>query len=126
MLALSGIQTRRGGTALWDSGYHPSDDLSSMSEPCETVGGPSSGVPCIFPFKFEGITYETCQEYFGQIVCATELDKDGNAINYGICGANCPQTFTTEYPTTTTKGKLSVSRCRWCLGSHHSELLLLD
>ena len=94
-----------------------------LAEPCETVGGPSSGVPCIFPFKFEGITYETCEEYFGQIVCATEIDGDGNAINYGICGPNCPQTFTTNpttilstmsptitaNPTTTapTKGKLS-------------------
>ena len=59
-------------------------------EPCQTVGGPSSGVPCQFPFKFGGISYETCVEYGGQPACATELDPYGNAIGYGFCGPNCP------------------------------------
>ena len=58
---------------------------------CRTIGGPSPGVPCLFPFKYADITYWSCAMYMGQLVCATEVDNDGNAINYGVCGTNCPQ-----------------------------------
>ena len=34
--------------------------LFSFSESCITVGGPASGLPCIFPFKFNGITHNNC------------------------------------------------------------------
>ena len=44
----------------------------------------------MFPFKFSGITYGACADYYGQLVCATELDNNGNAVNYGVCGPHCP------------------------------------
>ena len=45
---------------------------------------------CVFPFTFLGVTYDECQYYFGQPACATMVDEHGVAINYGVCGTNCP------------------------------------
>ena len=57
---------------------------------CITIGGPSTGVPCIFPFTFMGITFEKCAYYDGQPACATQVNELGIAIDYGYCGPNCP------------------------------------
>merc|ERR1712111_30942 len=43
--------------------------------PCVTVGGPSSGKNCIFPFKHQGRTYNECTTYgLGQKWCSVEVD----------------------------------------------------
>ena len=45
---------------------------------------------CVFPFTYLGVTYDECQYYFGQPACATQVDEDGVAMDYGYCGPNCP------------------------------------
>merc|ERR1712029_365525 len=63
--------------------------------PCVTVGGPSSGKNCIFPFKHQGRTYNECTTYgLGQKWCSVEVDskgvhKRGQGL-YGLCGSSCP------------------------------------
>ena len=52
------------------------------------------GVTCKFPFKFAyfGMTfgpYNACTDYLGTLYCATEVDSDHNALNYGACDPNC-------------------------------------
>ena len=52
------------------------------------------GVQCKFPFSFAylGMTfgpYDACADYFGTLYCATEVDNNGNALNYGVCDPNC-------------------------------------
>ena len=68
---------------------------------CLTIDGPpllgrvgQVGVTCKFPFKFAyfGMTfgpYDACTEYLGALYCATEVDSDHNALNYGACDPNC-------------------------------------
>ena len=52
------------------------------------------GVQCKFPFSFAylGMTfgpYDACADYFGTLYCATEVDSNGNALNFGVCDPNC-------------------------------------
>ena len=74
-------------------------------EQCVTT----SGVPCIFPFKYRGVEYTECTtvgSVGGTPWCATEVDEDGNLIRgaYGNCNEeSCEATTTvTTTPTTTT------------------------
>ena len=46
--------------------------------------------PCIFPFVFMGIVFDKCAYYEGQPACATQVDEDGTAVDYGFCGPCCP------------------------------------
>ena len=52
------------------------------------------GVQCKFPFTFAYLgmifgPYDECADYFGTLYCATEVDNNGNALNYGVCDPNC-------------------------------------
>ena len=52
------------------------------------------GVQCKFPFSFAylGMTfgpYDACANYFGTLYCATDVDNNGNALNFGVCDPNC-------------------------------------
>ena len=52
------------------------------------------GVTCKFPFKFAYFVmtfgpYDACTDYLGTLYCATEVDSDHNALNYGACDPNC-------------------------------------
>ena len=53
----------------------------------------ATGLPCVFPFKFMGMTFEQCQMFQGNYMCATEVNAEGNLIlgKQGICGENCPK-----------------------------------
>ena len=66
--------------------------------------GPQVGVPCKFPFSISalGVNYGPFHEctdigdlgtgfsqYSGTLLCATEIDNDGNAIQPGICDPAC-------------------------------------
>jgi len=62
---------------------------------CTTVGGPSSGMPCIFPFRHNGVTYTTCTtDTLGQPWCSTATNSDGQHQQgqgkYGLCPSTCP------------------------------------
>ena len=68
---------------------------------CLTIDGPpllgrvgQVGVRCKFPFTFAylGMTfgpYDACADYFGTLYCATEVDNNGNVLNYGVCDPDC-------------------------------------
>ena len=52
------------------------------------------GVRCKFPFTFafRGMTfgpYDACADLLGTLYCATEVDDNGNALNFGVCDPNC-------------------------------------
>ena len=59
-----------------------------------TSGGPSKGVPCVFPFTHFGKKYKECTLDSDGPWCSTKTDEEGVHIgqqgNWGICGPNCP------------------------------------
>ena len=60
---------------------------------CSTESGPTPGLPCIFPFKLDGVAYHTCKldEKDGSRWCSTKIDKNGQHLpgNWGNCGSDC-------------------------------------
>jgi len=46
----------------------------------------TSGSPCIFPFKYLGITHQSCQ---GTGWCAIRVDNSGNMVNWSKCDTSC-------------------------------------
>ena len=60
---------------------------------CITNGGPSPYVPCIFPFTFDGITYNQCALDTDGYWCSTKVDSSGEHIegHWGSCDENCPK-----------------------------------
>lgn len=68
------------------------------SKICYTVGGPSPGLPCVFPFRFNGNIYFGCPvdpDDRSKTWCSTKTDSKGNHISgqnaYGHCALNCPK-----------------------------------
>ena len=66
---------------------------------CNTVGGPESGKPCIFPFRFRDKTYNKCTTTGNdpgddKAWCSTKTDSSGEHIqgNWGNCALSviCP------------------------------------
>ena len=63
--------------------YHYS--IKEEKDECVTVGGPKSGVGCVFPFRFQNVTYTTCAAWNetawgpGQGPwCSTKVNKTGH------------------------------------------------
>ena len=63
---------------------------------CRTKSGPSPNQPCIFPFTWNGKTYNGCPidpEDSSQRWCSTKVDSNGKHIigqgNWGHCNSNC-------------------------------------
>ena len=65
---------------------------------CTTVSGSKPNASCIFPFKFNGITFDECTTEGtdeGDITpwCSTLVDDSGvhvgDAGNWGNCGPDC-------------------------------------
>eukprot|EP00096_Caligus_rogercresseyi_P013896 TRINITY_DN647_c0_g1_i14.p1 TRINITY_DN647_c0_g1~~TRINITY_DN647_c0_g1_i14.p1 ORF type:complete len:313 (+),score=3.49 TRINITY_DN647_c0_g1_i14:40-978(+) len=56
-----------------------------------SVCATTSGRMCVFPFKYNGVTYNACtNEDFGTTNwCATAVDGSLNYQSYGICGDSC-------------------------------------
>ena len=66
---------------------------------CVTVAGASKGKPCIFPFKFNGVTYSECTWNQAHLTehkawCSTLVDASGTHVGgqgkWGNCGPGCP------------------------------------
>ena len=63
-----------------------------------TVAGPSTGVKCIFPFRFGGVTHNACTKHGIEDTewepwCSTKVDKFGvfsGGGHWGDCGPECP------------------------------------
>jgi hypothetical protein len=68
------------------------DVTSSPVADCRTVGGNVVDKACVFPFRFNGVTYNGCTEDEDGRWCSTKTDERGNHVtgNWGICSSNCP------------------------------------
>ena len=63
---------------------------------CTTISGPSSNLPCIFPFKFGVRVYKTCTWVQAHLTgnkawCSTAVDKNGHHLQgkWGNCNSSC-------------------------------------
>merc|ERR1712110_1340619 len=73
----------------------------SLKSQCTTVAGPAAGKQCVFPFKFQGVTYSGCAEWEyggehqGQTWCSTMVTSSGEHMDgnnqWGICPDTCPK-----------------------------------
>ena len=56
---------------------------------CTVISGPDSGKPCIFPFEWNGETYDNCAHDpdDGYSWCATQSNMIGK--HWGICNPCC-------------------------------------
>ena len=73
----------------------------SLKSRCTTVSGPAAGKQCVFPFKFQGVTYSGCAEWEyggehqGQAWCSTMVSPSGEHMDgnnqWGICPDTCPK-----------------------------------
>ena len=63
------------------------------------MAGPSTGVKCIFPFRFGGVTHNACTKHGIEDTewepwCSTNVDEFGVHIegggHWGDCGPECP------------------------------------
>ena len=65
------------------------------------MSGPTPYKPCVFPFHYDGRTFNTCTFHDGiekKAWCATKVDDSGNVLygeydesdHWGNCGSNCP------------------------------------
>merc|ERR1712100_241017 len=56
------------------------------SQEIKTFGGNSNGVDCVFPFKFEELTYDSCirTEIRPQLWCSTTSNYDSHPM-WGYC-----------------------------------------
>ena len=81
--------------SLKDSFSEPTESSEKL---CATVGGAAPNLPCIFPFKFNGIEHFSCTwdmaEPDNKPWCSTLVDDFGyhieNQEKWGNCGPECP------------------------------------
>merc|ERR1711953_947076 len=68
---------------------------------------------CIFPFKADGTSYETCVDPFneGGVWCATAIQSDGEYSDYGWCVLDLPPVEHTRTETTTTTEATTEDVC---------------
>merc|ERR1712106_393931 len=96
----------------------PRTSTTLSGETCQTIGGAKVGLPCIFPFTNNGVTYSACTTAggFDKPWCSTATDILGNHKlgNWGDCNAACQRDVaTTGAPSTctTTSGSDSGQAC---------------
>jgi len=76
-------------------------NTNALRSHCVTVSGPSEGQSCVFPFTFQGVTYNGCADWVyggensGKTWCSTNTDQSGQhedgAGHWAICPQSCPQ-----------------------------------
>ena len=75
------------------------NDDSSKNPVCITESGGSPNEPCIFPFNYDGVIYNSCIWEDAQYTdykpwCSTKVDKAGHHVTrqskWGNCGLDCP------------------------------------
>ena len=71
--------------------------LGANQDECYTVSGPGANKPCIFPFRYNGVSYNTCTldaADENKPWCSTLVDDNNNHVpgggHYGDCGPKCP------------------------------------
>ena len=89
--------------------------LVNVSLACKTVSGPNPGRDCIFPFKWNGQTFNSCpvdSDDKSKWWCSTKVDSNGNHVpnqnEYGHCGSSCPAHIDTSQSPTQSKFYLDL------------------
>ena len=91
-------------------------DDSSKKPVCTTESGASPNLPCIFPFRFNGVTHTTCIWDMAHLTehkpwCSTLVDEVGHHVGgqskWGNCGPDCPIPPDTRNETTAVPGRTS-------------------
>jgi len=93
------------GWKYWQSGDLKTDSTMRVAPDeaagtiCITDSGPSAHEPCIFPFKFRGVTYTGCTWVASDLTdskpwCSTMVNETGHHIGgkgkWGNCAPGCP------------------------------------
>jgi len=82
---------------------------SKTCNDCYTISGPQTGKPCVFPFKYNGITYTTCTKAWTStklwptLWCSTSVTNGNYNGKWGNC--QCGGTPSTPTGCYTTSGK---------------------
>ena len=81
---------------------------------CTTESGASPNLPCVFPFRFNGVTHTTCTWDMAHLTehkpwCSTLVDEVGHHVggqsNWGNCGPDCPISPDNRNETTKVTGR---------------------
>jgi len=73
------------------AGDAAANDTTTSLQPV-TACGTTDGTQCIFPFVYDGVSYNSCTRTDGyKAWCSTEVDADGNYIKakWGRCDEEC-------------------------------------
>ena len=77
--------------------------MTSNRTTCTTVSGRKSNKACIFPFKFDGVTFKSCimsrSRSQTKAWCSTKVDESGDHISghSGFCEPACQPTKSPTY-----------------------------
>ena len=72
--------------------YSSCGQCQGAEEPCVTVGGRRPGLPCVFPFSWNGVMIEKCIKHGrDKFWCPTQLTNESEIIDseWGYCGDHC-------------------------------------
>ena len=73
--------------------------LARGAKVCVTISGADPNLPCIFPFRFNGVTHNKCTWDQAHLTehkawCSTLVDETGHHVGgqgkWGNCGPGCP------------------------------------
>ena len=103
-----------------------SEGTSSKDEKkvCTTVSGAAPNLPCIFPFRFNGVTHTTCIWDMAHLTehkawCSTLVDDSGHHVGgqgkWGNCGPDCPIPKDTRNQTKVPGRTTQDFYIHWCI-----------
>lgn len=77
-------------------------DFATCNDACNRDCSTTAGVPCIFPFTHNKITYNECAPYISGkdgYWCSTKVDSSGKHVggHSGECGLGCPGNYHEAY-----------------------------
>jgi hypothetical protein len=97
------------------------EDVNSKKKPakivCTTESGASPKLPCIFPFRFNGVVHTQCTWDQAHLTehkawCSTLVDETGHHVGgqgkWGNCGPDCPVPPDDRNETTSVPGRTEI------------------
>merc|ERR1711970_1069364 len=107
------VVTNRWGDC--DTGSLSSCEPETISVPsCTTESGPYSNEPCVFPFRYNGITYTSCTSQDRSAAwCSTKTTLAGTHVPgfYGFCPSTCLAESQTNSCTPRTSYTVDCNTC---------------